>query len=156
MIYWPQNTYVCILSSYKTWLSCSFDIKCYPKGKNVQFFIKSVFLYIKCGWSISLEHFVERKPLISEECNSYSTRYVCHKHSQRQLEDASSCLHSSKFSKRNYNFPLHSQKLGTYFVQISPNSTLHPQTRRTCLTLNNSWFLENVFFLVWREIQIRK
>ena len=28
--------------------------------------------------------------------------------------------HSSKFSKRNYIFPLHSQKLVTYFGQISP------------------------------------
>ena len=29
--------------------------------------------------------------------------------------------HSSKFSKRNYIFPLHSQKLVTYFGQISPD-----------------------------------
>ena len=29
-------------------------------------------------------------------------------------------VHSSKFSKRNYIFPLHSQKLVTYFGQISP------------------------------------
>ena len=30
-------------------------------------------------------------------------------------------LHSSKFSKRNYSFPLHSQKVVTYFGQIIPN-----------------------------------
>ena len=57
-------------------------------------------------------------------------------------------IHCSKFSKRNYIFPLHSQKVVTYFGQISPNSTsLIIRGMRTGRTsLNNSWFLDNGVF----------
>ena len=56
--------------------------------------------------------------------------------------------HCSKFSKRNYIFPLHSQKVVTYFGQISPNSTslLIRGVRTGRTSLNDSWFLDNVFF----------
>ena len=36
-------------------------------------------------------------------------------------DDSISSFHSSKFFKRNYILPLHSQKLVTYFGQISPD-----------------------------------
>ena len=55
---------------------------------------------------------------------------------------------AQNFQKRNYIFPLHSQKVVTYFGQISPNSTSliirGVRTGRT--SLNNSWFLDNGVF----------
>ena len=66
-------------------------------------------------------------------------------------------IHSSKFSKRNYIFPLHSQKLETYFGQISPNSTfLLIRGLRSGRTGQNNIVFGEWRFLVWREIQIRK
>ena len=38
-----------------------------------------------------------------------------------RAQSFTSLKHSSKFSERNYIFPLHSQKLKTYFGQISPD-----------------------------------
>ena len=52
--------------------------------------------------------------------------------SHREIQN----LHSSKFSKRNYIFPLPSQKLVTYFGQISPQISLFLFIRRVRIGRN--------------------
>ena len=62
-------------------------------------------------------------------------------------------IHISKFSKRNHIFPLHSQKLVTYFGQISLDFAfcLSGGCEPDGLMVFGEWR-----FLVWQEIQIRK